>query len=425
MNKLDSIQEYIKTVCDQIRWKKAHSTVADELETHILDQRDTFIRNGQDYETATKDALTEMGNAVDVGTLLDHSYRPHMNWKALLGMLAIIVCSCLLSVLLYRTGYWRDSVVMFFSSIAFYLVFTLPFCLIDFTYYAKIPKILFFTLAACLVLASAGVNMFWRVEAIAIGLLPFASLLMLFSMRGGGFSKFILCGILFVVLPCIGYFLFLYFRYYGSWRVWAITESFVVFVLSSVAMLVICVCNGFFNINKKKALIIILIPSVVFMVLFLLYSNFVQQYHSTFINSYAQTGHSPMNDVRQMIQDTIWFGNNGKVPYFVDNDITRVIYLVGWLPFLAIVAVIAGFSIYLFKLCIRQRSVLGRTLSLMCWTTLAIPTVLGLLNAVGLMPNAFHLRPSLSIYECMVLGLLVNIFRNGDVVHDHKIKAVA
>lgn len=79
--------------------------------------------------------------------------------------------------------------------------------------------------------------------------------------------------------------------------------------------------------------------------------------------------------------------------------------------------------------CIRQRSVLGRTLSLMGWTTLVIPTALGLLNGVGLIPNAFHVIPflndSFSIYACMVLGLLCNIFRNGDVVRDHKIKAIA
>lgn len=428
MNKPDRITNYVDTVCGQIRWKKARTVVGDELETHILDQRDAFMRGGKDEDTATTDAIAEMGDAVTVGTMLDRSYRPHLDWKILGCMLAIVLCSCLLSALLWRSGYYyTDMIAPYFGMVGFYVALALPFCLIDFTCYAKIPRILFFALAACLALSGAGVMIFWRTEALAMAFLPFASLLMLFHMRGGGYRKFLRCCLLFVVLPCVGCFIFLYFRYYGyaydSWRIWAVTENFIVFVLSSVAMMTICVCCGFFGVNRRKALLTLIIPTAVFMTLFLVYSNLVQQYDST-------QGYSPMDSAREMLQNTVWLGRGNEVAdSFTENDVTRLIYRVGWLPFFAMLAAVAGFYAYLLKQCIRQRSMLGRSLSLMGWAALLIPTALGVLNAVGLMPNAFDVIPffstDTSLYACIVLGLMCNIFRNGEIVRDYRIKAVA
>ena len=119
------------------------------------------------------------------------------------------------------------------------------------------------------------------------------------------------------------------------------------------------------------------------MALFLVYSNLVQQYDST-------QGYSPMDSAREMLRNTVWLGQGNEVAdSFTENDVTRLIYRVGWLPFFAMLAAVAGFYAYLLKQCIRQRSMLGRSLSLMGWAALLIPTALGVLNAIGLMPNAF------------------------------------
>ena len=201
------------------------------------------------------------------------------------------------------------------------------------------------------------------------------------------------------------------------------TENFIVFVLSSIAMMTICVCCGFFGVNRRKALLTLIIPTAVFVALFLVYSNLVQQYDST-------QGYSPMDSAREMLRNTVWLGQGNEVTdSFTENDVTRLIYRVGWLPFFAMLAAVAGFYAYLLKQCIRQRSMLGRSLSLMGWAALLIPTALGVLNAVGLMPNAFDVIPffstDTSLYACIVLGLMCSIFRNGEIVRDYRIKAVA
>ncbi|MBC5648324.1 permease prefix domain 1-containing protein [Christensenella tenuis] len=425
MNKPDGVTAYIKTVCEQIRWKKARPAVADELETHILDQRDALILAGIEPGAATSAAIAEMGDAVTVGTMLDHSYRPRIGWKTLVCMLAVIMCSCLLPVLLYRSSEFAN--LAYFVSVGLCVAIALPFLFIDFTSYAKIPVILLSVLIACIALAGAGVSIFWRTETVAAYLLPFAFLLMLFHMRGGGFRKFLRCCLLFIILPSIGYVLFFYFRYYGylsprAWLLLSINQSFIIFVLSCAAMMAICVCCGFFAVNKKKALLTLLIPTAAFTVLFLLYSAEAQLYES-------QAGFSQMNLIRETLENAVLFGQGHIVAEVSTNEVTRLIFRIGWLPFFGILAAGAGVYLYLLKQCLRQRSMLGRSLSLMGWAALVIPTVLGTASAAGVLPNAYSVIPFLSIdssiYASMVLGLLCNIFRTGDVVRDRMVHAVA
>ena len=45
MQQINKIKQYTHSVCEQIRWKKAHSVISEEIENHIIDQRDTFMKN--------------------------------------------------------------------------------------------------------------------------------------------------------------------------------------------------------------------------------------------------------------------------------------------------------------------------------------------------------------------------------------------
>jgi hypothetical protein len=48
----DRVKSYLGTVRRQIRWKRAHPFVLEEIKNHIIDQRDAFLREGLDEETA-------------------------------------------------------------------------------------------------------------------------------------------------------------------------------------------------------------------------------------------------------------------------------------------------------------------------------------------------------------------------------------
>jgi hypothetical protein len=54
---LDEFKKYSTTVCDQIRWKKAHGSIAHEIEDHLCDQRDYYMSQGEEEEAATQKAI--------------------------------------------------------------------------------------------------------------------------------------------------------------------------------------------------------------------------------------------------------------------------------------------------------------------------------------------------------------------------------
>lgn len=60
------IQEYIHSVCNQVKWKKSHVYISNELENHIIDQKNAFISQGLNEDKAIENAITEMGDPVDV-----------------------------------------------------------------------------------------------------------------------------------------------------------------------------------------------------------------------------------------------------------------------------------------------------------------------------------------------------------------------
>ena len=76
----ETIREYLDTVQEQIRWKRARPVVARELEQHLNDQRGAFLEEGNTPETAERLAVEEMGDPVTVGTELDRVHRPKPQW---------------------------------------------------------------------------------------------------------------------------------------------------------------------------------------------------------------------------------------------------------------------------------------------------------------------------------------------------------
>lgn len=72
-------EEYLRCVTDQIRCKKACPGIEKELEDHITDQAEMYLKKGMTEEQALKKAIAEMGDPVQVGVELDRIHRPQMS----------------------------------------------------------------------------------------------------------------------------------------------------------------------------------------------------------------------------------------------------------------------------------------------------------------------------------------------------------
>mgnify|MGYP001138646274 CR=1 FL=1 len=74
MPKYETIQDYLRAMEEQIRWKRAWPVLCRELRQHMEDQRDDFAAQG--FADAEQMAAAEMGDPVPVGVELDRLHRP-------------------------------------------------------------------------------------------------------------------------------------------------------------------------------------------------------------------------------------------------------------------------------------------------------------------------------------------------------------
>ena len=95
------MQDFLQTVCAQVRWRRAHETISRDLSDHIEDQAEAYEREGASRGEAKRRAVTQMGDPVELGMLMDASYRPATPWR----MLLYVALSAALGILLQFVVY--------------------------------------------------------------------------------------------------------------------------------------------------------------------------------------------------------------------------------------------------------------------------------------------------------------------------------
>ena len=93
-------QNYIAQVCEQVRWKKAHDVVSEELLAHIEDQTEAYREEGYTEDEAEYLAVEQMGDPVLAGSQFDKVYKPRMEWNVLCLAGTIILLGTVLSLML-------------------------------------------------------------------------------------------------------------------------------------------------------------------------------------------------------------------------------------------------------------------------------------------------------------------------------------
>ena len=60
------MDEYLRTVTEQVRCSKMHDSIAEELKDHILDQAEAFEEEGTDISGMTDEELKEQSEVFEV-----------------------------------------------------------------------------------------------------------------------------------------------------------------------------------------------------------------------------------------------------------------------------------------------------------------------------------------------------------------------
>lgn len=134
---------FLDTVCEQIRFQKAHDFVKKELQEHITDQAAAFMEQGIEKETALQKAVAEMGDPVLVGTELDRIHRPKLEWRILIFIGLLLFAHFLIQYIFFKEVFytaplWKNGIFLLFS-----VGVMLFFYYLDFTILAKHIKLIY------------------------------------------------------------------------------------------------------------------------------------------------------------------------------------------------------------------------------------------------------------------------------------------
>ena len=258
MQQLDKIKQFTSSVCDQIRWKKVHPMISEEIENHISDQKDAFINEGLDEITSIDKAIEEMGDPVIVGSQLDRTHRPKTAWSMIFLTISLLGIGLVMNF--FVAGALSDvpGLYYFNKSVVAAVIGTVCMMIayfVDFTIIGRHPKMIFAILIVLMIVSAFfaielnGARRWIRIPILGpvsaslfLLLFPTAYAGIIYNLRSKGYWGIILCGISYAI-PA---FIFIN-MYYGG------ITSVLLYTLSCLILLVISTLI-LRNVNKKQVI---------------------------------------------------------------------------------------------------------------------------------------------------------------------------
>lgn len=440
-NDKSSASEYVKKVCEQIRWGRAHNSISEELLDHIEDQKEAFIKKGQEEEEAEKNAILDMGDAVTVGQQLDRTHRPKPDW----GIMAILGVCILVSVVLQYylslnavEGGWE--VKSYFYShvivIPFGIAAMIGMYFVDYSLIGKYPKMLYgVALMITLLLFNFTTqlnSMFIHVFYCELVLIPLYAGIV-YTQRGKGYLGLIYCGAV-GIITCIAVGLGI--------------SAIRLFSINGAIILTAAINKDWFKIRKKYALASVWIP-----VISVIISPFIftfWRFKFMFITGGGEYGEAYMLKlIREIVANSNLLGQcdlsasiiqqdllnieggtiEGLLPFWANKYcLIYMIYKFGLVVPIITIILMAFLMIRMFKIVHKQSSQLGYIVSLGVFMAILSECIIFLAANLGICACISYPLPFISmskisfIVNMGLMGLILSVYRNNSIVRDKMIK---
>ncbi|WP_206457842.1 FtsW/RodA/SpoVE family cell cycle protein [Anaerovorax sp. IOR16] len=433
MQPFEQIKEYCNKVSEQIRWKKAKPIISTEIEHHLCDQRDAYMSGGDDENLATQKAIAQMGDAVFVGQELDKTHKPKSQWL-------MIVLTGILILTGLSIHYFIDASASLrrFSILPYALAFGLFICCyyIDFTLLGKhANKIygLILIISIIEIMLGTGVNgrLIWLIGGFSVSLsylsliFPIAFALFVYSMRNKGIVGILMSGIAYLPLA-----VFL--------SVIPTLSGLILYTITALTVLCFAISRGWFGVNKKQGLMLVLIPAVVmFSILYIFIISRTSHRFSVFLNPEQDrlgTGYLYCV-IRDLLSEAVFYGK-GAIPQNI-GDITALpnistdyslVYLIhqfGYVILFCITLLIVIFAMIGIHKSLKEKSVLGSLIALTIIVTFILQAVFYIIDNLG-----YGLVSSLSLpfisygntalfINAALIGFMLSVFRTGEIFRDY------
>jgi len=442
----DPFKKYAEKVCEQIRWKKAHGVVAQEIENHLIDQKNAYMDMGDSESTAEEKALLQMGDPVSVGTALDGTHKPAPQWGMMGLVLVLFLIGAVIQFLfsintLADTDFQYTSVntLILFLPVGLAVFFMAYF--LDFSFFGKHPFLLPAALIAIDILALFfGIHTYgnhwlsiggFAISPISISaLFPFALCGLLYHLRNKGSRGYFIGGILAAVF-CL------------QLLVWHTAGGLILFLFSAGLLMAFAAFRNWFGQNTKYILALFMIAAVLIGG-FLLFAVPEYTYRFSRLISALHPERDPYgagyltNLLRTMLENAVLLGQGTPIPEIsIGNDIflmnfrsdyllTYLTYAFGWAVSIGLVLLLAVFLLLGFRKCLKQKSILGQMVSLSILCTFTAEVLIYVITNLGYPLIAPISLPFLSygttglILHMFLAGILLSTFRTGEVYQDEK-----
>lgn len=433
MQPIEKIDKYVNLICEQIRWKKTHPGISEEMHNHIIDQRDAFMAEGLDEDTATDKAILETGDAATIGTQLDRTHRPKPQWFMLSLTAALIAVGLFLRIFCISDGDIRDPRIQLLSAGITVLVMLAAYFL-DFSLIGKYPKILyclFIGLFILSVVSSVEINSkLYYPQFLAI-FTPLFFVGIVYSMRNKGYGGIILCGVAFAI---------------PAYLILLIPSASLLLMsaLCCLMLLITAICKDWFGVKRRNGILLVAIPTMLIGAFVFTIIPQAWRRLAVVFNPHLEPLNYGWEGVikRALLANSRLIGR-GTMPetfgeisttqlqfilpsHTADNFLTYLIFNIGWLAAIALLAVIAFFIVKGFMLCLKQKSILGLLVSLSVMGMFTMQIVGYVIWNMGISFSAPISLPFISkgdiasITNGALIGLMLSCFRTGDVVRDKR-----
>ncbi len=444
MQPIEKLREYTNTLCSQIRWKKAREAVSEEIYSHLMDQHEAYIQEGTTEDTATEQAIADMGDPVTVGIQLDRVHRPKPQW-GMLGLILVMVAVglCLRALVLEDLVTLHRKATVSGIQMEFVLLgmgALLVAYFADFTFMGKYPKALYFGLLALVVImlywetqyqtTPSLLNRYYYLSVYCSLLFPVVFSGVIYTMWGKGLTGITIC-----LAAC-------FLPAFLLWRGWSgVNDLFgaALIVGSGLILLGIAIMKDWFKSNLLQSRLLIyssfLGASALLIALALRTPYYFTQIKVLLRLDSGAGGNDYLILIVKSLLSNAKLVGTGTVPaqyaaHFplpviqTDFFLTYLIYRMGWLAFGLVIALFIAFILIGMRQCLSQKSVLGQLVSVSVLLTFTFQTVhyigynLGFIFLIPMPLPFFSYGGASMVINMGLLGLMLSVFRNGSAARD-------
>jgi cell division protein FtsW (lipid II flippase) len=422
--------EYLEELKNQIRNKKAKQLVAEEIEQHIEDQKDSYVAAGDDENIAMKKAIIQMGNPVDVGIQLNKIHKPRLEYN----LVIIVLTLCAFSILTLLN--LNDaSIKLGFSNgidlkkhillILVGLLFMVIVYFLDYSILGKYPKLIWMLLLVGFIVYSP-----FGYHNLINGSMPFlyAYGMLLYPAFGGIIYAYRKCGYV-GILKCLMFGIsgWIMLHHYV-----AQSSVYLGLFLCMLIMLTIAVLKNWFGTTKVKGLLFIWGWVVGTIIVFFMNIKLISAYqwmrlqetfHLILHPEQFAKGYQ-MDVTREALINAKWIGGSteftlGYIPS-LNNDyiLTYIICTFGILAGIFIIMLFLLFVGHMFYISLKQKNALGMFIGIGCCFVFTVQGFIYILANLSIQLISQVNLPFVSyggtnlLVNFIILGLLLSIFRN-------------